>query len=200
MKIVPQSVEIMSDINGIKMLKNIEKIARTCYKSENKISDDSHIKLLKGLMMHEHHAMIEHETITVKFVTDRGISHEIVRHRIASFAQESTRYCNYGKSDIQFINPGFEEGSYEFILWKNQMLSIEKTYNQLLENGVTPQIARSVLPNSLKTELVVTMNLRSWLNFFKLRTPNNAHPQIRELSKSLLKQFRELIPIIFDNI
>ena len=138
-------------------------------------------------------------------ICDRGVSHEIVRHRIASYSQESTRYCNYNSEkfgkELTFIKPCFwNEGSNEYLIWKEQMQQIEATYNKLIEYGASPQEARSVLPNSLKTEIVITMNIREWRHFFKLRTSNAAHPQIREIAKTMLLSFQNKIPILFDDL
>jgi thymidylate synthase (FAD) len=133
------------------------------------------------------------------------VSHEIVRHRIASYSQESTRYCNYSKdkfgNELTVIKPLFwEEDSEEYKIWFNNMKMIEDSYNQLISMGAKPQEARSILPNSLKTEIVVTMNLREWRHFFKLRTSEKAHPQMREVACEMLEEFRNRIPIIFDNL
>lgn len=148
--------------------------------------------------------MIEHEKITVSIICDRGVSHEIVRHRIASYSQESTRYCNYSNdkfgNELTFIKPCFwNESDSCYVLWKKQMQAIEDTYFQLISNGAQPQEARSVLPNSLKTEIVVTMNLREWRHFFNLRTAKGAHPQMQEISYLILAEFKKLVPIIFDD-
>lgn len=149
--------------------------------------------------------MIEHEKISVRVVCDRGVSHEIVRHRIASYSQESTRYCNYSKEkfgkELTFIKPVFwEEDSKEYQLWKNLMKKTEASYNELIEMGAAPQEARSILPNSLKTEIVITMNLREWRHFFRLRTSKKAHPQMRQISRMILEYFKENIPAVFDDI
>jgi thymidylate synthase (FAD) len=196
---------IESEINGMELLKQIEKVGRTCYKSEDKITDDSAIKFVSGLIARGHEAMIEHNSISVRFTCDRGVSHELVRHRVASFGQESTRYCNYTNdkfgSEITVIEPIFwDKETYGYELWNAACLNSEKAYFNLLEGGASPQEARSVLPNSLKTEIVVTMNLREWRHFFKLRTPVTAHPQMRELTIPLLAEFKTLIPVIFDDI
>jgi len=203
MKVEKASYQILTQIDGDKILRNIENISRTCYKSHDRINQDSHKKLVKSLVKNGHHAMIEHESVTVKFVTDRGISHELVRHRIASFAQESTRYCSYN-DHLVFISP-FDscfKNNYvkQYTSWLNVMQIAEITYQQMLRNGATPQEARSVLPNSLKTEIIVTMNLRSWRNFFQLRADYHAHPQMREIAVPLLAEFKQLIPIVFDDI
>jgi len=205
MKVIKPYFEILTDISGESILKFIEKIGRTAYKSEDLITEESYKKFLNLLMTKQHESVIEHFSISVKFVCTRGFSHELVRHRIASYTQESTRYCNYSKGkfggELTFIKPlFFEENTNEYSLWFNLMEEIEKTYLKMIEIGVKPEQARSVLPNSLKTEIVATMNLRSWRNFFKLRCDITAHPEMRELSIPLLEEFKKQIPIIFDNI
>lgn len=205
MKIIKAGYEILSEINGNKILQSIEKAARTCYKSEDLITEDSAKKLVANLLQRGHLAMIEHENLSVKFICDRGVSHEIVRHRVASYAQESTRYCNYSKdkfgNEITVIKPCFwDEHSAQYGAWETMCRQAEKCYFELLENGASPQEARSVLPNSLKTEIVMTANLREWQHFFKLRTASSAHPQIREITIPLLKELQSKIPLIFDDI
>lgn len=149
--------------------------------------------------------MIEHSSLSVKFIVDRGVSHELVRHRIASFAQESTRYCNYSKDkfgkEITVIEPCFFSPlSDSYTFWKHATESAEAHYFSLLDSGATPQEARSVLPNSTKTEITITANYREWRNLFKLRTAKAAHPQMREVVIPLLKELKEKLPIIFDDI
>ena len=215
MKIIKPSYEILTPISdgGIKELQHIEKIGRVCYKSENRITDDgeSAKKFVKMLISNGHEAMIEHSSLSVKFVVDRGVSHELVRHRIASFAQESTRYCNYSKdkfgNEITVILPcffdtgmGILSNSLVYQEWKLACECAEERYFNLLKMGATPQQARTVLPNSLKTEITITANYREWRNFFKLRTAEASHPQMREVTIPLLKELKTFIPIIFDDI
>ena len=208
MLIIKPYTEIMTDINGQEILKKIEQIGRICYKSEGKIKDDSAEKFVAALVKRGHEAILEHESITIKFVVDRGISHELVRHRIASFAQESTRYCNYSKDDfggeIAFIKPFFlEEGTNGYNYWEDGCRNAEWLYFKMLNWGCTPQEARSVLPHSLKTEVVMTANLREWRHFFKLRAANatgKAHPQMLEVTVPLLEELKQLIPVVFDDI
>lgn len=195
----------MTPINRETILKNIELAGRTCYKSEDKITEDSASKFVRMLVKNGHEAMIEHQAITVKFVCDRGVSHEIVRHRIASFAQESTRYCNYSNdkfgSEITVIEPFFfDKDSEEYKVWWACCATAEVDYLRLLRLGRSPQEARSVLPNSLKTEIVVTMNVREWRHFFKLRCASTAHPQMRELAIPLFEEMKELLPELFEDI
>ena len=221
MKKLNESYEILTKISeGAKEEQQmIEKIGRVCYKSEDLIMEDgeSAKKFVAMLIKNGHEAMLEHSNLSVKFIVDRGISHELVRHRIASFAQESTRYCNYAKdkfgSECNFIDitPGIkldnkmksmETSEIALVLeeWEKAMEDAERHYMKMLELGATPQIARSVLPNSTKTEITVSANYREWRNFFKLRIPKTAHPQMREVTIPLLKELKEKIPVIFDDI
>lgn len=205
MRIIEPSFEILDEINGEDILRKIEKIGRVCYKSENKITEDSAKRFVTNILKSGHESVIEHEKISVRIICDRGVSHEIVRHRIASYSQESTRYCNYNNekfgNELTLIKPLFwSEDSREYRMWVDTMQTIEDTYNRLIDMGAEPQQARSILPNSLKTEIVVTMNLREWRHFFKLRSAKNAHPQMREVACALLDEFKKRIPVIFDDI
>lgn len=197
MKIVDQSYKIVTPI-GYEMLKNIERAGRTCYKSEDRITEDSAKRFCKMLINREHTAMLEHAGFTVRFITDRAIANEIVRHRHFSFAQESTRYVKYDEG-IEVIVPPITAIKQRQVWWKSVVTS-ESTYRELLKSGVTPEIARSVLPHCLKTELVVSGNIREWRHFFNLRTDTAAHPQMRELVIPLLKELQSLVPILFDDI
>jgi thymidylate synthase (FAD) len=212
MIIVEPEVKLLEDINGEYVLQYIEKIARVCYKSEDLITEDSARKMIANLIKRGHEAMLEHVSIGVKITTDRGVTHEIVRHRIASYAQESTRYCNYGKEkfgqEITVINPflafDLDMGditNYEkYMVWYEAMVNAQTSYMKLLSLGCTPQEARSVLPNSLKAEIVMTLNIRSWRNFFKLRCAKDAHPQMRQVAIMILNLFKSIIPVMFDDI
>lgn len=205
MKIIKPSFEILTPIDGKKILAHIESIGRVCYKSENKITDDSCNSFVANIIKRGHEAVLEHESISVKFICDRGFSHEIVRHRLASYCQESTRYCNYSKGgfggEITVIEPlFFASGTFAYDEWKQACMRAESAYFHLLDFGCTPQEARSVLPNSLKTEVVMTANLREWRHFFKLRCSLAAHPQMREIATPLLRTMQKLIPVIFDDI
>lgn len=186
-------------------MKHIEKAGRVCYKSENNISNDSAEKFIRNILKRGHESIIEHASITFKIVCDRGVSHEIVRHRIASYSQESTRYCNYSQdkfgNELSFIKPCFwETDSESYKIGESTMLQIEKNYFSLIDNGASPQEARSILPNSLKTEIYVTMNLREWRHFLKLRTSKTAHPQIQEVSIMIYDILVKKLPAIFDDI
>jgi thymidylate synthase (FAD) len=208
MQAIKPYTQIYKDFDGQKVLQKIEAAARTCYKSEGKIQEGSAAKLVAGLIKSGHEAMLEHASVTVKFVVDRGISHELVRHRLASFAQESTRYCNYSKNDfgseITFIIPDYLEYKSEgWNIWKESMKQAEDAYFKMLDFGLSPQQARAVLPNSLKTEVVMTANLREWRHFFKLRalgTTGKPHPQMLEVAVPLLEDMKNLIPVVFDDL
>ena len=205
MKIIKAGFHVLSPVNGAEILKSIEQAGRVCYKSEDKIVDGSAEKFVAEIIKRGHEAVLEHQSITIKFIVDRGVSHEIVRHRLAAYCQESTRYCNYSKGqfgeEITVIEPCFwSKNSEEYQLWFKCMKYAEEMYLQLIHAGATPQEARSVLPNSLKTEVVMTANLREWRHFFKLRTAPTAHPQMREVAIALLKEFQRMVPVIFDDI
>jgi thymidylate synthase (FAD) len=221
MKLVKAGYEILTNIKKEEILQNIEFAGRTCYKSEDKITDSTSKDFVKMLIGNGHLSVLEHEKITVKFIIDRGVSHELVRHRIASFSQESTRYCNYSKdkfdNQLTFIIPEWisdeeieiaqdlSEFNYNDISettkqWYFAMLRSEQTYNDLTERGWQPQQARSILPNSLKTEIVVTANLREWRTIFEQRTSKKAHPQMREVMIPLLEELKSKLPVVFDDI
>ena len=208
MKIIEPSYVIMTKLNRDEILKHIEHCGRVCYKSEKNIKPESAETFVRGLIKRGHEAMIEHFSVTVKFICDRGVSHEIVRHRIASFAQESTRYCNYSKDDfnneITVIRPFYlDEGTSAWWSWADSCAAAEKAYFNLLDFGLSPQEARAVLPSSLKTEIVVTMDLREWRHFFKLRalgTTGKPHPQMKQLAKPLLEDFKSMLPEIFGDL
>lgn len=205
MKIINADVEFITLIDGAAILKRLEQCGRVCYKSEAKITDTSAPAFVAGIIKRGHEAVLEHCSFTVKFICDRGVSHEIVRHRLASYCQESTRYCNYSKegfgSEITVIKPCFwPDDSDEMCEWRSAMRLTESHYFSLLQFGATPQEARSVLPNSLKTEVVMTANIREWRHFLKLRCSPAAHPQMREVALILLEKVHTLIPVCFDDI
>lgn len=203
MKVVNQSFEIIDDLNTKEIYQKLEKIIRVCYKSEDKIIEDgsSAENLIKQIMIKEHYGMLEHILISVKFITSRGVANELVRHRMASYAQESTRYCNYAKNkfnhEITVIAPPFNEDDPNYILTLNGYKECEQKYFELLESGVPPEFARNNLPLGLKTEIVATANLHSWRNIFALRTSVFAHPEFKQLLDPLLIIFHEKLPLIF---
>lgn len=205
MRIINASVEFYEPVDGQAILKHIEKCGRVCYKSEGNITDDSAETFVRNIIKRGHEAVLEHKSITVKFTCDRGVSHEIVRHRLAAYCQESTRYCNYSGdkfgNEITVIKPNFwDEDCHNYAIWEESCEDAERQYFELLICGAPPQEARSVLPNSLKTEVVMTANLREWRHFFKLRCSPAAHPQMREVAIQLLHLFQAEIPVIFDDI
>lgn len=205
MKIIKPSVEIIDKIVPEEMIKKIELCGRVCYKSEDKITAESGTKFIMSLIKRGHESVLEHASFTVRFICDRGVTHEIVRHRLASYSQESTRYCNYSKGDfdgqITVIEPLYlEVGTDGYELWHSSCEEAEKKYFDLLEWGCSPQEARAVLPNSLKTEIMMTANIREWRHFLKLRTSPAAHPQMREVADMLLEQVNFILPVFFDDI
>lgn len=187
----------------VKIIKSLERYGRVCYKSEDKFKNDISSGMLKTLVSNNHESVLEHEKLTMLFIIDRGVSHELVRHRIASYSQESTRYCNYSKdkfgNELTFINPIFFSME-ERKIWEDTLKIIEENYFKLLAKGASPQEARSILPNSLKTEIVVTMNFRSLRNFLRLRTAPSAHPQIKEVAIPLLLYLKEKFEPLFGDI
>lgn len=199
MKIVNASAELAFPINTAEIMKNIELAGRTCYKSEDKMTPESSAGFVKRLITSGHESVLEHEKISVRVRCDRGVSHEIVRHRLVSYSQESTRYCDY-KGEVEVIAIGDHMTDEQYAVWREAMQEAEKVYVKLRGLGVKPQIARSVLPNSLKTELVMTANLREWRTIFKQRTSRAAHPQMREVMIPLLDMFVALLPEVFGDI
>ncbi|HAU86976.1 MAG TPA: FAD-dependent thymidylate synthase [Lachnospiraceae bacterium] len=185
-------------------LYNVEYAARLCYKSEGRMTDEVNETFLKNIITRQHESVLEHEKVTVYFVVDRGITHEIVRHRVGSYSQESTRYCNYTGdkfgNEITVIEPYYYIGKEkEYKEWENCCKNIEQAYMKLLKDS-TPQEARAILPNSLKTEIAVTYNLREWRHFFSLRCDKTAHPQMQQITIPLLLEFKKQLAPVFDDI
>lgn len=221
MKIIKANSQLMNFVDREKVLQSIERAGRTCYKSEDKITPETTRKFVKMLIDRGHESVLEHQSISVLIVCDRGVSHELVRHRIASFSQESTRYCNYSKdkhsNQLTFIQPNWiSDKDIELLsklneytikqldsqcsfTWYASCKEAENAYLSLIRQGWKPEQARSVLPNSLKTEIVITANLREWRTIFKQRTSKFAHPQMREIMIPLLKVLKR-IPVVFDDI
>ncbi len=198
-KIIRPKVILETKVSGVKMLQTIEKFGRLSHKSENKMTKDSYKIFLKRLLSWGHESVLEHISISVRFICDRGVTHELVRHRLAAYTQESTRYCNYS-GNIQFIQPLFyKKGSPEYKIWYQSCLEAANNYNKLIQLDSFPEEARSVLPNSLKTEIVATYNLREWRHVFEMRCQKAAHPQMREIMIPVLKLFQKKIPLIFDD-
>ena len=206
MKVIKPSYVIESLIDGKAILEHLERAIRVCYKSEDKIENGSAEKMVKVIKAKQHASVLEHHSITIRFICNRGFTHEMVRHRLCSFSQESTRYCNYGKNkfgnEITVIQPqrfdGWSDGLKD--VWARSMETSEACYFAMLDNGARPEDARGVLPIDVKTEIVVTANLRQWHHIFSLRTANVAHPSMRELMIPLCREMQSAIPIIFDDI
>lgn len=205
MRIINPSVEFITPLNGKVIMERLEQCGRVCYKSEDSITDGSAEKFLKGIISRGHEAVLEHCSFTVKFICDRGVSHEIVRHRLAAYCQESTRYCNYSKdkynNEITVIEPCYlTQGTETYARWEKACIEAESAYFDLLNAGCSPQEARAVLPNSLKTELVMTADIREWRHFLRLRCSKAAHPQIREVATQLLEALQWDLPVLFGDI
>ena len=208
MKVIQQSYEILTDLsNPIEtILKPIERAGRVCYKSENNITDDSCITFCKNILNRGHEAVIEHSQLSVRFIVDRAISNELVRHRIASYCQESTRYVNYSKdkfgNEIKVIEPEdlLSRDSTDYNIWLMSCKNAEEAYMAMLSNNVKPEIARNVLPLSTATEIIMTANIREWRSVMKLRASARAHPQMRSIMRKLLDDLKSKIPVLFDDI
>lgn len=186
--------------DGVKLLKKIEYIARVSHRTEDRITEDSYDKFLRSVVLnHGDFSVIEHATATVELELDRGLSHEWVRHRIGAYTQESTRFVNYGKqTQLRVIPPPLNE--YNLSIWENYVRDAEGGYLKLLDLGAAPQIARSLLPTSTASKLVVTYNLRAWRHFFIMRTSKETHPQMKQVTIPLLEEFQRRIPILYEDI
>lgn len=217
MKIINPSYMILTELDdGKEILKDIEFAARSCYKSEDRITKDSAVGLIKNLVKRGHTAMLEFGDIVVKFICNRGFTHEMVRHRLASYAQESTRYCNYSKekfgNELTFILPPFlikehedlreikevEKQTVAYSEWIRAMIDAEVHYLRMINVGCSPNEARGVLPIDIKTEITVKANLTEWRHIFSKRTPNTAHPSMQQLMRPLCEELKTKIPILFD--
>lgn len=204
-KFIHSSFEILTPFDGKTILQHIERCGRTCYQSFEKADETSYLRFVKHITERAHESVLEHFSISVKFIMDRGITHELVRHRLASFSQESTRYCCYAKDkfagEITVIKPAeLDESSTGYALWKEAMEQAEQSYLKMIESGITAENARSVLPTCLKSEIVVTANLREWRHIFKMRCSKAAHPDIRGIMRQLCAEFKQQIPYIYDDI
>lgn len=187
------------------VLRKVEMAGRTCYKSDSCFTRESAEKFIGTLISKGHESVLEHASLTVRFTCDRGVSHELVRHRIASYSQESTRYCNYSKDkfggEISVIRPCFlEKGTSAWAVWEDACETAENAYFSLLHTGCSPEQARAVLPNSLKTEVVMTANMREWRHFIRMRATSAAHPQMREIALLLVGMLRAGYPVFFKDL
>lgn len=205
MNIIDPSYEILDKLDREAILKKIEACGRVCYKSEGKAQDGSAGRFVRALVKNGHESVLEHVSFSVRFIVDRGVSHEIVRHRLASYSQESQRYCNYANeefdSQITVIRPFYlHEGDFAWQSWVDACEMAEEAYFNLMDEGLLPEEARAVLPNCTKTEIVMTANLREWRHFFKLRTSRKAHPQMRQITLPLYNELATRLPEVFENI
>lgn len=216
MYLIKPSYQIISLPNTDQILLFLETCGRVAYKSEDRIGLGTAKKFVRSIVNNQHLSVIEHVGMSVRFICDRGVSHELVRHRLCSFTQESTRYCNYSKDKFgghvtYIIPPWYQDtlvpGEYDSIPdhvdlatenWLSSLLYCEKSYFTLLDLGATPQEARSILPNALKTEIIVTANLREWKHIFAMRCASSAHPQMREIMVPLAEELCYLLPEIFE--
>ena len=204
-KILSPSFEILTPIDSNVVLKHIERCGRTCYQSFDKIDDGSAERFAAHIVERHHESVIEHFSISVKFITDRGVSHELVRHRLAAYSQESTRYCCYAKNkfqnEISVIKPvQIQEGTPAYDIWLQAVQSAEGSYLKLVQSGEKAENARAVLPTCLKTEIVMTANIREWRHVFKMRCDPAAHPDIRALMIPLREEFKKKIPVLFEDL
>ena len=195
----------LTEADPTRLMKHLEAMGRICYQSGDLANETSYEQFLRNIIKRGHEAVLEHASVTAVVICDRGVSHEIVRHRIASYCQESTRYCNYSKGkfgeEITVIEPlFFEPGSYNYQIWERACDQAESAYFDLLIRGATPQEARSVLPNSLKTQIAITMNMREWRHFFRLRCAPAAHPQMIEVAKLGLIEMYDYFPCLFEDV
>ena len=188
---------ILDDFNGEEVLSKIEFCGRVCYKSEDRMTSGSAQKFVRSIIKSGHESVLEHFSFSVRFVVSRAVANEIVRHRIASYSQESTRFCNYKNRGVEIVIPKNMNDYYNYEwICENAV----EAYNELLENGYKPEIARGILPLDLKTELIMTTNLREWRHFLKLRCDSHAHPEMRRVTIPLLDELHNRIPVVFDDI
>ncbi len=205
MKTIEPSVELIPQVPAADLLRLLERFGRVCYKSEGRITEDSAEGFIERIIARGHEAVLEHCVVSAHFTVDRGVSHELVRHRIAAYCQESTRYCNYSNSifgkEITVIKPLFlSPDTIAWDVWRDSCQAAETAYFDLLACGCSPQEARTVLPHSLKTEVVATMNIREWRHVLQLRSSLFAHPQMREVMIPLLDKLTDYAPVLFRDI
>lgn len=197
---LPEGVPF-STYDGMILLRRIEWAARISHRAESAQTDISWERFLNAVVLqHGDWSVVEHASASVDMLVDRGITHEIVRHRLFSFTQESTRFVNYEKkTPPSFIVP-MDLNTAQYASWERGIIESEQAYKQMLNKGCAPQIARSVFPNALASRIIITGNLRNWRHFFIMRTTKEAHPQMRQVTIPLLKEFQEKIPILFEDI
>ena len=204
MKIIEPKIYV-EDYDGIKIMKRLERACRTCYKSENLITEDSYKHLLTNCLNRGHESILEHEKISIRMICDIGVYKDLTRHRFASFSIESTRYCNYGKdkfdNEIKFIKPvHIEERTENYKIWEDTMKYIEKQYMEMGEKKATPDQMRMLLPHSTAAEVCMTANIREWRHILSLRCSKMTHPAVRQLLIPLLLKFKKDMPELFENV
>ena len=203
MRLVEPWIKV-ENFDGVKIMKRIERACRTCYRSEDKISEESYKNLLTNCLNRGHESVLEHEKITVRIYSDIGTYKDLTRHRFASFSVESTRYCSYNKdkygNEIAVVNPVYIEDKEVFETWKKAIEDMEKAYMKMKELGASTDMCREVLPHSTAAEYTMTANIREWKHILELRTTNHVHPAIRQVLIPLLLLFKEQMPEIFGDI
>ena len=204
MKLILPTFEIINPESrdaGVAMLRRIETFARISHRSEDRQTDDSWERFIQAVVLqHADWSVTEHCSATVIFRLDRGVTHELVRHRIGAYTQESTRFVNYGNKEIEFIIPEFADNEMAFKSWQNSVMEAETSYKLLLKYGAAPQIARSVLPNATASTIAVTYNLRNWRHVFMMRTTKETHPDLRRVMIPLLQEFKQRVPLLYDDV
>ena len=203
MRLVEPWIKV-ENFDGVKIMKRIERACRTCYRSEDKISEESYKNLLTNCLNRGHESVLEHENITVRIYSDIGTYKDLTRHRFASFSVESTRYCSYNKdkygNEIAVVNPVYIEDKEVFETWKKAIEDMEKAYMKMKELGASTDMCREILPHSTAAEYTMTANIREWKHILELRTTNHVHPAIRQVLIPLLLLFKEQMPEIFGDI
>ena len=203
MKIVEPWIKV-EKIDGKKIMKRIERACRTCYRSEEKIGEDTYKNLIKNCITRGHESVLEHEKVTVRIYSDIGSYKDLTRHRFGSFSVESTRYCSYDKdkygNEISIMNPIYIEDKEIYEVWKKTMEEMEKGYIKMKELGATTDMVREVLPHSTAAEYTMTANIREWKHLLSLRTTKHVHPSIRQVLIPLLRLFKQEMPEIFDDV
>ena len=207
MKIVEAQITQITPLNGRAMLKQIEEIARTCYRSEDKITADgkSAEQIVKALVNAGHWAMLEHATISMRYLSNIAAYKDLTRHRHGSYAIESTRWCSYNKgkfgSEIKFLDPvEIPKDSLKYQVWLNSMEQAETNYMNLASMGAKPDELSLVLPQSTAAEFVITANLREWNHIFRLRAVGHSRPCVQQIMQPTLAMFHKEIPIVFDDV
>lgn len=218
MKIINPKIEV-EKYDGVKIMKNIERACRTCYRSENLITEDSYKRLLTNCLNRGHQSILEHEKITVRMICDIGVYKDLTRHRFGSFSIESSRYCAYNKdkfdNEIKFIKPVFYKESWtdrnyegsgmdideeKSKIWYDTMENIEDSYMDMAKLGCTPDEMRMILPHSTAAEVTMTANIREWRHILDLRTKKMTHPSVRQILIPLLLKFKADMPELFGDI